>query len=200
VIHRLAVWMVSLASTPYGGWALFGLAFAESSFFPLPPDLLLVALGVAQPEKALWFGVVCTAGSGLGGTFGYALGLYGGRPLLYRLFNQRRVAHVEALYNRYDAWATGIAGLTPIPYKVFTIAGGVFKIRFRTFVLASVASRGLRFIAEGVALTLWGRQVAAFLRSYFDLVTLGIVVVGILGFLAVNHIARLHRHSGPTEE
>jgi membrane protein YqaA with SNARE-associated domain len=200
MIRKLAAWMVSLAATPYGGWALFGLAFAESSCFPLPPDLLLIALGVAQPDKALWFGLVCTAGSVTGGMFGYALGLYSGRPLLYRLFNQRRVAHVEALYNRYDAWATAIAGLTPIPYKVFTIAGGVFKIRFRTFVLASVGSRGLRFLAEGIALMLWGRQVAAFLRSYFDLVTLGVVVVGILGFLAVSHLARAHQRTEPAEK
>lgn len=194
MIQRLSEWMVSLAATPYGAWALFGLSFAESSFFPLPPDLLLVALGVADPERAIWYGAVCTAGSVLGGMLGYGIGLFGGRPILYRLFNQARVARVEALYNRYDAWATAIAGLTPIPYKVFTIAGGVFKISFRTFVLASVGSRGLRFMAEGVALYLWGEQVAAFLKGSFDLVLVAVVVVGIAGFLVLGGVGRRHAH------
>lgn len=192
MIARLSQWMVSWAATPYGPWALFVLAFAESSCFPLPPDLLLVALGVANPSQAIWFGVVCTSGSVLGGMLGYVLGLFGGRPLLYRLFNQAKVARVEAIYNRYDAWATAIAGLTPLPYKVFTIAGGVFKIRFRVFVLASVASRGLRFMAEGVLLALFGAQVAAFLKNYFDLVAIAVAVLGILGFLAVGWIGKSH--------
>lgn len=197
MIRGLSDWMVSLAATPYGGWALFGLAFAESSFFPLPPDLLLIALGVANPEKAIWYGAVCTAGSVLGGALGYGIGLFGGRPLLYRLFNQAKVARVESLYNRYDAWATAIAGLTPIPYKVFTIAGGVFKISFRTFVVASLGSRGLRFMAEGVALYFWGDRVASFLRGSFDLVLLGVVVVGIAGFLLLGVIGRRHPSKEP---
>lgn len=185
--------MVSLAAAPYASWALFGLAFAEASFFPIPPDLLLLALGTARPQNAIWYGLVCTAGSVIGGTFGYTIGLFGGRPVLYRLFNQKKVAHVEQLYNRYDAWATAIAGLTPLPYKVFTIAGGVFKIRFRTFVLASAASRGLRFIVEGVTLWLWGARVAAFLRVYYNWVTLAVAVLAVIGFLAVGWVGRLHR-------
>ena len=112
--------------------------------------------------------------------------------MLYRLFNQGKVARVEALYNRYDAWATAIAGLTPIPYKVFTIAGGVFKISFRTFILASVGSRGLRFMAEGVALYFWGDRVATFLRGSFDLVLVAVAIVGVAGFLALGAIGRRH--------
>lgn len=185
MIERLTAWMVAWAATPYGAWALFFIAVAESSVFPIPPDVLLIALGVANPERAIWFGVVCTAGSVLGGMLGYLIGLLGGRPVLYRLFNQAKVARVEAIYNRYDAWATAIAGLTPIPYKVFTIAGGVFKIRFKVFVLASLGSRGLRFLTEGVLLSLFGAQVATFLKKYFDLAALALVVVGVLGFLAV---------------
>ena len=192
--------MVSLASSPYAGWALFGLAFAEASFFPIPPDLLLLALGTADPKHAVVYALVCTAGSVTGGMFGYGIGLFGGRPVLYRLFNQSRVAHVETLYNRYDAWATAIAGLTPIPYKVFTIAGGVFKIRFGTFVIASAASRGLRFMVEGVTLFFWGERVATFLRGYYNWVTLGVAVLAVAGFVAVGWLGRLHRSREAAEE
>lgn len=192
MIQRLTEWMVAWAATPYGAWALFFIAVAESSVFPIPPDLLLIALGVANPDRAIWFAAVCTAGSVLGGMLGYLIGFLGGRPVLYRLFNQAKVARVEAIYNRYDAWATAIAGLTPIPYKVFTIAGGVFKIRFKVFVLASIGARGLRFMAEGVLLSLYGEQVAGFLKEYFNLAAIALVVVAVLGFLAVGWIGRLH--------
>lgn len=192
MIERLTQWMLAWAVTPYGAWALFFLAIAESSVFPIPPDVLLIALGVANPERAIWFGAVCTAGSVLGGMLGYLIGLLGGRPVLYRLFNQAKVARVEAIYNRFDAWATAIAGLSPIPYKVFTIAGGVFKIRFKVFVLASLGARGLRFMTEGVLLSLYGEQVARFLKSYFDVAALALVVVAVLGFLAVGWIGKLH--------
>lgn len=191
MIQSLTEWMVAWAATPYGAWALFFIAVAESSVFPIPPDVLLIALGVANPDKAVWFGLVCTVGSVFGGMLGYLIGLLGGRPVLYRMFNQAKVARVEAIYNRYDAWATAIAGLTPIPYKVFTIAGGVFKIRFHVFVVASLASRGLRFMTEGILLSLYGEQVAVFLRTYFDLVALALVVVAVLGFLAVGWIGKL---------
>ena len=190
--EQLFAWIDSLAQMPNPGWWLFLLAFAESSFFPIPPDVLLITLGVASPDRALWYGFVCSLGSVLGGMLGYGIGLYGGRPLLYRFFNTTRIHAVERLYDRYNAWATGIAGLTPIPYKVFTIAGGVFKISFRTFVLASVGSRGLRFMAEGVALYLWGDRVATFLRGSFDLVLVAVVVVGVAGFLVLGAVGRRH--------
>jgi membrane protein YqaA with SNARE-associated domain len=111
--------------------------------------VLLLTLGVANPERALFYGLVCTVGSVLGRGLGDAIGPYGGRPILRRFFNPTKVAAVERLYDKHNAWATGIAGLTPIPHKVFTIAGGAFKINFTIFMIASVASRGLRFMAEG---------------------------------------------------
>jgi membrane protein YqaA with SNARE-associated domain len=152
VREQIFAWIDQLAAAPNPGWWLFLLAFAESSFFPIPPDVLLITLGVATPERAVWYGIVCSVGSVLGGGLGYAIGLYGGRPLLYRLFRASRIHAVERLYDRYNAWATGIAGLTPIPYKVFTIAGGAFKINFKVFLVASVVSRSLRFMTEGVLL------------------------------------------------
>ena len=119
-------WVESFAATPYGVWALFVISFAESSFFPIPPDVLLIALCLARPEQSLWFAFVCSVASVLGGMAGYGIGYYGGRPLVKRLFKPEKVRAVERLYERYNAWATGIAGLTPLPYKLFTISGGAF--------------------------------------------------------------------------
>lgn len=194
--ERLFAWIEAIAASPHPGWWLFGLAFAEASFFPLPPDTLLITLGVVNPERAIWYGLVCTAGSVLGGAAGYTIGLYGGRPILYRLFNQAKVAAVERLYDRYNAWATGIAGLTPIPYKVFTIGGGSFKINFRVFMLASLASRGFRFMVEGVLLYYFGSAVRDFLYREFNWLSIALVVLGLAGFWAVHHVGRrAHRNA-----
>ncbi len=199
--ERIFQWIEALAASPHPGWWLFALAFAESSFFPIPPDVLLITLGMTDPKRAIWYGIVCTAGSVLGGAAGYTIGLYGGRPLLYRFFNQTKVAAVERLYDRYNAWATGIAGLTPIPYKVFTIGGGAFKIDFRIFMLASLGSRGLRFMAEGILLYFFGAAVKDFLFEWFNWLTLAVAVVGIAGFWVVHHVGRrAHRHAEENPE
>ncbi len=189
-------WVDRLAASPHPGWWLFVWAFAESSFFPIPPDAALITLGMARPEAAVWYGLVTTAGSVLGGAGGYCIGLYGGRPLLYRLFDRAKVAGVERTYNRYGGWATGIAGLTPLPYKVFTIAGGAFKIDFRTFMAASAVSRGARFLAEGVLLYFFGAPIRDFLYEQFDWVSVVVAAAAVLGFWAVHRIGhRAHRET-----
>jgi membrane protein YqaA with SNARE-associated domain len=196
VKDQLFAWIDSLALMPHPGWWLFLLAFAESSFFPIPPDVLLITLGVAAPERAIWYALVCTVGSVLGGMFGYGIGLYGGRPLLYRIFRESKIHAVERLYDRYNAWATGIAGLTPIPYKIFTISGGAFKINFRVFVLASIASRGLRFMAEGVLLFFFGAPIRDFIYTWFNWLSVAFVVLLVGGFWLVHRLGRhAHRRS-----
>ena len=180
------------AASPHPGWWLFALAVAESSFFPIPPDVLLVTLGVARPEMAIWYGVITSVGSVLGGGLGYAIGLYGGRPLLYRFFNESKIDAVERLYDRFNAWATGIAGLTPIPYKVFTIAGGALKINFKIFMLASLASRSLRFMAEGVLLYFFGEPIKDFLYTQFNWLSIAFVVLLVGGFWLVQHLGKRH--------
>jgi len=180
------------AASPHPGWWLFALAVAESSFFPIPPDVLLVTLGVARPEMAIWYGVITSVGSVLGGGLGYAIGLYGGRPLLYRFFNENKINAVERLYDRFNAWATGIAGLTPIPYKVFTIAGGALKINFKIFMLASLASRSLRFMAEGVLLYFFGEPIKDFLYTQFNWLSIAFVVLLVGGFWLVQHLGKRH--------
>ena len=197
--EQLFAWIDSLAAMPHPGWWLFLLAFAESSFFPIPPDVLLITLGVASPERAIWYGLVCTLGSVFGGMLGYGIGLYGGRPLLYRFFKETKIRAVERLYDRYNAWATGIAGLTPIPYKVFTISGGAFKINFKIFVLASIASRSLRFMAEGVLLYFFGESIRTFLFQWFNWLSIAFVVLLVGGFWLVQHFGK-HASNAPAED
>lgn len=193
-------WIDSIAQSPNPGLWLFVLAFAESSFFPIPPDVLLITLGVATPEKAILFALICTVGSVLGGGAGYAIGLYGGRPLLYKLFNESKVGAVEKLYGKYNAWATGIAGLTPIPYKVFTIGGGAFKINFKIFMIASLVSRSLRFMVEGVLLFFFGETIRDFLYKQFNWLSVGFVVLLVGGFWVVHRLGKKAADSDPEPE
>jgi len=198
-IHQVKDWLFGLidqfAASPHPGWWLFALAVAESSFFPIPPDVLLVTLGVARPEMAIWYAVITSVGSVLGGGLGYAIGLYGGRPLLYRFFNEAKINAVERLYDRFNAWATGIAGLTPIPYKVFTIAGGALKINFKIFMLASLASRSLRFMTEGVLLYFFGEPIKDFLYTQFNWLSIALVILLVGGFWLVQHLGKRHNQS-----
>lgn len=185
IIQGMVGWVSHFAYTPYGVWVLFGLSFVESSFFPIPPDVLLIALAVAQPDKSLWFAAVCSIASVLGGMFGYWIGLKGGRPLLYRLFKPEKIKVVENYYRRWDVWAVGAAGLTPLPYKVFTISAGVFALNFPRFVLASVLSRSVRFFAVGVLFWLFGESIQKFIKDYFGWLTMGFFVCLVGGFYAL---------------
>jgi membrane protein YqaA with SNARE-associated domain len=186
-LHDLLLWVESFAATPYGVWALFAIALVESSLFPVPPDVLLIALCLGAPELSMWFALVCTVGSVLGGALGYGIGKWGGRPVLRRLFNEQRVQAVEAYYDRYNAWATGIAGLTPIPYKIFTIGGGVFAVNFKVFMIASLISRGLRFFAVAAIMQIWGAPMRVFIEEYLGVLTIAFVVLFIFGVWLVRH-------------
>ena len=184
-LHAILEWVESFALTPYGGTALFVIAFAESSFFPVPPDVLLIALCLGDPGSALWFAAICTAGSVLGGAFGYGLGRFGGRPLLLRWFGADRIAPVERYYERWNAWATGVGGLTPLPYKIFTIAGGVFAVRFSVFLLASLLARGLRFFTIAILIYYYGESIRSFIDRHLGWLSVAFVILLVLGFWIV---------------
>lgn len=187
LLHDMLYWVESFAATPHGVWALLLISFVESSVFPIPPDVLLIALCLGAPEQSMWFALICTVGSVLGGALGYGLGKWGGRPLLLRMFNAKRVQAVENYYDRYNAWATGIAGLTPIPYKIFTIGGGVFAVNFKVFMIASLLSRGLRFFVVAAVIQIWGEPMRAFIDEYLGMLTIAFVVLLIGGVWLVRH-------------
>lgn len=178
-----------LMTTPYGVWGLFLLAIAESSFFPIPPDVFLMVLCLATPKRSFWFATVCAAGSVLGGAIGYGLGLgfmdtVGFRILeWYGLTDQYEV--VQNLYQQYDALAVAAAAFTPLPYKLFTITAGAFKINFITFILVSIAARSARFFLVAGFIYRFGAPVRKFIEHYFNLLATLFFLLLVGGFLLV---------------
>ncbi len=194
LVHDIVVWMVSWADSPYAALALFILAFWESSFFPLPPDPLLIAMAVADPARAPFYALICTVASVTGAMLGYFIGKKGGRPVVHRLFQEKRVRAAEKLYQRYDVWAVGAAAFTPIPYKVFTITAGIAELRFWPFVLVSIVGRGARFFLLGLAVYFFGPAIQNAIDQYFELLTISFLVLLVLGFVTVKYGGEyLHR-------
>ncbi len=192
MLRRLYDWVLHWAATPYGTWALFLLAFAESSFFPVPPDVLLIAMCVARPRRSLKYALVCAVGSVLGGCLGYLIGWQfmasvGDRIVAFYGLGDK-VAAIESLYNAYDAWAVAIAGFTPIPYKVFTIAAGMFKINFTVFILASTASRSARFFLVGGLIYRFGPRIQVFIDRYFDMLAITFTVLLVGSFVVLKYV------------
>lgn len=187
--RRLYDWVLHWSATPYATQALFLIAFAESSFFPVPPDVLLIAIVLARPPAAMLQALVCTAASVLGGAAGYGIG-YGffdllGRPILDAYGVWESYYRVQALYRDWDAWAVAVAGFTPIPYKLFTIAAGAFQIDFATFMLASLGSRAARFFLVSWVIQRWGPPVRRWVERYFNLATLVFAALLVGGYLVV---------------
>ena len=192
MLRRLYDWVLHWAATPYGTWALFLLAFAESSFFPIPPDVLLIAMCVARPNRSFKFALVCAFGSILGGCLGYLIGWQFMASVGIRIVEfyglSEKIAYIETLYNTHSAWAVGIAGFTPIPYKVFTIAAGMFKINFTIFVLASTVSRSARFFLVGGLIYCFGPRIQHFIDRYFDLLAVTFTVLLVGSFVLIKYL------------
>ncbi len=191
VVRRLYDWVLHWADTPYGLPALFVLALAEASFFPIPPDPLLIALCLGIPALSLRFAAIATFSFVVGGLDGYAIGA-GAWTLLQDWFfvyvpgvSPESFASVQGLYDRYDFWAVFLAGLTPLPYKVFTISAGVFSINIGIFVVASVLSRGLRFFILAGLIYRYGDAITRFIDRYFNFLALAFGVLLVGGFLVV---------------
>ena len=193
-VRRLYDWVLHWAATPYGERALFVLAFAESSFFPIPPDPLLMALCLGVPARAFRFALVCTAASVLGGLTGYGIGALAWSAVDDAFFRwvpgvtPGAFAQVKSLYDRWDFWAIFIAGLTPIPYKVFTISAGVFSVSLPVFAVASVVSRGMRFFLVAALIHRFGQPVSRFIDRYFNLLTWIFAILLAGGVLLVEYV------------
>jgi len=167
---------------PLGPFGLFFLSFIEASFFPVPVETLLFVLAFANPELAIYFALIATIGSVLGGIFGYYIGYVGKMAILEKLFSKSKIEKMHNMFNKYGWLSVFIGGFTPLPYKLFTIGAGVFYIDMKKFVSASIASRGFRFFAEGILIMLYGEQIADFFNKNFNLITIIIVVLLILGY------------------
>lgn len=189
MLRRLYSWVLHWAETPYGTWALFLLAFCESSFFPIPPDVLLIALAVSIPKKSFKYALVCTAGSLIGGCLGYLIGWQlmtsVGEKIIQFYGLTHKMQYIKDLYMQYDAWAIGIAGFTPIPYKVFTISAGAFDINFTVFIIASAVSRAARFFLVGWFIYIFGPKIKTFIDKYFNILAIAFVVLLVAGFAII---------------
>ncbi|MCF3653176.1 MAG: VTT domain-containing protein [Aigarchaeota archaeon] len=194
LLDSLLEW-ARLHLVPLGIPGLILTAFTESSFFPIPPDVILIPLALLDPGNAVLYGLVATVSSTAGALLGYWIGLKGGRPILLKLAGKKSVKKAEEFFNRYGAWAVGVAAFTPIPYKVFTIASGVFMLRnLKAFILASILGRGGRFMAEAVLIMLFGEEILSFLSAHFELITI-LVGAAVIFFLAVYSLLRRRSRS-----
>jgi membrane protein YqaA with SNARE-associated domain len=193
-VRRLYNWMLSWAERPGGPIALGVITFAESSFFPIPPDPLLLALALGRPRRALFFASIATAASVAGGVFGYWLGRFLWESVSGFFFGHvpgvtpEAFASVQSLYHQYDFWAVFLAGFTPLPYKVFTLASGVFLISFPVFVVASTVSRGARFFILAGLVHFFGPQIKGFIDKHFDRLAWIFAILLVAGFFVLNFV------------
>lgn len=186
--YRLYDWVLHWSAHPHAQSALLLLAFAEASFFPIPPDVLLIAMCLAAPQRAPRYAALASVGSVAGGIAGYGIG-WGLWEILseafYRWvpgFTPEVYARVAALYDRWSFWAVFTAGFTPIPYKVFTIAAGVTRIHFLVFVAASVISRSARFFLVALLIRWFGPRVLPWIERYLGWLTVAFVLLLLGGF------------------
>ena len=192
-VRNLYDWVLSWANTPYGAPALFLLAVAEASFFPIPPDVLLLPLCVGKRERALRFAAICTAGSVIGGAIGYSIG-WGAWAAVDQLFynyvpgfTEVKFNQVGALYDQYNFWVVFVAAFTPIPYKVITIAAGVFLINFPMFMIASLVGRAARFYLVAGLLYFFGEPIRGFIDRWFNLLVVAFTVLLIGGIALLKY-------------
>ncbi|MBW7996500.1 MAG: DedA family protein [Candidatus Glassbacteria bacterium] len=193
-VRRLYDWVLHWADTPYGSPALFINSFAESSFFPIPPDPLLIALCIGRPSRAFRFALWCSVASVLGGVAGYligwgiweAVGQYFFRWV--PSFTPGTFEYIRVLYDKWDFWVVFTAGFTPIPYKLITIGAGVFAVNFPVFVAASVLSRSARFFLVAWLIRRYGLSITAFIDRYFNLATIIFVLLLAGGFMLFKYV------------
>ena len=189
-LRRLYHWILSWADHPGGAWVLFVIAFTESSFFPIPPDVLLIALILGKREKAWKYALICTTGSLLGGVLGYTIGWglwESTREFCFRyIFSENAFESVVEQFHQYDSLAIFGAAFTPIPYKIFTIAAGVAGISLPVFLLASLAGRGGRFFLVAAVIYLVGPRAKHFIDRWFNLLTFLFLALLILGFWLIS--------------
>lgn len=172
------MWMAS----PYVLAILGLLSFSESSFFLIPPEVLVIPMGIAAPKNALWLGLFISLLSLFGAMFGYFLGQKGGRPILRKIFKERHVKSVENMFKKYDTKAIFIAAFTPIPFKVFTLSAGAFDLDYKRFLLASATGRTLRYMIIMSLIFFFGESIRYFIENQLDMVVGIGTGVGILLF------------------
>lgn len=191
-LRKLYFWTLHWADTKYALPALFILSFIESSFFPIPPDVLLMAICFSAPRRWLAAAFWCTVASVLGGILGWYIG-WGlwesvGRSIVHFYHGEAVMESVQGWYNTYGFWGVLIAAITPIPYKIFTIASGVFQFNLGLLILASILGRGFRFFLVAGLIRGFGPAIKPFLEKHFELSVIAVTAIGILGLFAIKFL------------
>jgi membrane protein YqaA with SNARE-associated domain len=192
-MKKLYNWTIHWSRTKKAPYALFGIAFIESSFFPIPPDVLLIAMVVADRHKWVRNALICTLGSVLGALLGYAIGLgfyeVIGKLVVETYHLEKMMEIVGQKYQQNAFLTVFTAAFTPIPYKVITIAAGLFRISLVTLVVASIIGRAGRFFLVAAALRIFGQKIEQSIEKYFDIISLAFLALGIGGYLAIKYFA-----------
>jgi len=192
VIRALYDWTMSLAAHRHALWALAVISFIESSFFPIPPDVLMIAMIVATPRRAFLIAAVCTLASVAGGAFGYLIGAQFyeqlGRPVLEALGKAEAMDAFNIRFNDFGFWAVLVAGLTPFPYKVITIMSGWTGMPFLTFMATSLLARGLRFFVVAALLWRYGEPIRAFIEKRLGLMFVVFCLLLFGGFFLLRYL------------
>ncbi len=183
---------MALAAHRHATWALAGISFAESSFFPIPPDVLLIPMALANRRKAFFYATICTLASIIGGIFGWLIGAFLfdalAQPILQFYGYAEKFDEFAGRYNEYGAWIVFFAGLTPFPYKVITIASGATGLSLPIFLVASILSRGLRFFAVAGLLWWLGPPIRDFIERRLGLLFTIFVVLLFGGFVVARYL------------
>ncbi|HET6388892.1 YqaA family protein [Hyphomicrobium sp.] len=192
MLRGLYDWTMRKAASDKAPQALATVSFAESSFFPIPPDIMLIPMVLSQPRKAWWYATIATVSSVIGGLFGYAIGYYlfdaVGLPILKFYGNEHALDGFEAFVREYGVAAVIVKGMTPIPYKVVTIAAGVGKMDLLAFIGASIVARAMRFYLVAGLLYFFGEPIRSFIEERLALVTTAFLVLLVGGFVAVRYV------------
>jgi len=190
-LRRLYEWVLSWAHKKYSSMALFFLAFTESSFFPIPPDVLQIALSVSKPKKSFFYALISSVGSVLGGILGYFIGLFLfdsiGSTIIDTLGYGAQFDKVGVLYSSFAFIAILVSAFTPIPYKVFTIAAGFWQVGLMPLILASAIGRSARFFIVATLIYFFGPKIKDFIDKYFNILTIVFLGLLISGFFAIKH-------------
>ena len=192
IFRSLLDWVWRMAETEGAMKVLFVVSLTESIFFPIPPDFLLIPMALAQQKKAFRLATVCLVASVIGGIIGYLIGAFFmdsiGMSIVRFYGLTEQYATVQGWYETYNAWVVAVAGLTPIPYKLCTLSAGAFHVNFEVFLIASIASRGLRFFMVAGLIYLFGHKIRHFLEKRLDLLFIGGMILVVVGFVAVHYL------------
>lgn len=193
-VRSLYNWVLHWGDSSAGSLALFVLALAEASFFPIPPDILLLALGYSTPARSFYFATLATAGSVIGAVAGYAIGFWFwdiSAPWFYTWipgFTPQLFQQMQEYFIQYGFWIVFTAGFTPIPYKIITIGAGVFVLNLPIFILASIVSRGMRFFIFATLIYFYGEQTRMFTERHFNKLSIVFCILLVGGFVLIRYI------------